>query len=114
MFLCINRFSQLSARSTHDNEHEANGIVDSLGNLENVRKSNRAYTKTKIGEFLSCYFAMIGLGSSVIAYEVRYAQQGNSDDEIKDEDWVFLLLVINFISTLLLVMNTVFNTVLYI
>ncbi len=43
------------------------------GILEDVRMSNFAYSQTKISEYLTTYFAIIGLGSAIIASELDYA-----------------------------------------
>ena len=103
----------MSARSTKGVEQEANEVIEAQGKLENVRKSNRAYTKTKVGDNVSLFFAVVGIGSSIIAYEVRYSEQEENGD-IKDDTWVLALLWIATASTVLLLINTFFNYMLYI
>lgn len=38
--------------------------------LEDVRMSNFAYSQTKISEYISFYFAMLGVGCAVIGSEM--------------------------------------------
>ena len=40
--------------------------------LEDVRMSNFAYSQTKISEYISFYFASLGVGSSIVASEIRF------------------------------------------
>ena len=38
--------------------------------LEDVRQSNFAYSQTKVAEFISAFFAMLGVGCSIVASEI--------------------------------------------
>ena len=40
--------------------------------LEDVRMSNFAYSQTKISEYISFYFASLGVGCSIVASEIRF------------------------------------------
>ena len=64
--------------------------------MENVRQSNFAYSQTKIGEYLSCYFAFVGIGSSIIASEIMRLH--NKDD--KNEQWIKMLQYISLGATI--------------
>jgi len=58
--------------------------------LENVRMSNFAYSQTKIGEYLSCYFCCISVGCSILANEFSFwelqEKAKNGGTHIED-DW---------------------------
>lgn len=71
---------------------------DEGGQLEDVRMSNFAYSQTKIAEYLSFYFASIGVGSSIVASELTHYY--NDNDENKEH--IITLLAIANISTALL------------
>jgi hypothetical protein len=60
--------------------------------------SNFAYSQTKISEYLSFYFAAIGVGSSICASEIN--NYYNEDDENKEH--VITLLIIANVSTFFL------------
>ena len=78
-----------------EDEEESDDDKKGKGKLEDVRMSNFAYSQTKIAEYLSFYFAMIGVGSSIIASEIyRY---NNIKDENKDH--IIAQLIICNIST---------------
>jgi hypothetical protein len=65
-----------------DDDDDSDNEKKGKGQMEDVRMSNFAYSQTKIAEYLSFYFAMIGIGSSIIASEInRYY---NPNDENKD------------------------------
>lgn len=40
--------------------------------MEDVRMSNFAFAQTKIGEFITVVFAIIGIESAIVASEMQY------------------------------------------
>lgn len=60
--------------------------------------SNFAYSQTKIAEFLSFYFAMIGVGSSIIGSEIS----AGYDKDGSKEKWIKIMWIVTNISTLFL------------
>ena len=60
--------------------------------------SNFAYNQTKIAEFLSFYFAIIGVGSSVVASEIS----AGYDSDGSNENWIKLMWIVTNISTFFL------------
>ena len=49
--------------------------------LEDVRASNNAFTQLKVSEFISTFFAMLGLACVIVASEIasRYNANGQRD-----------------------------------
>jgi hypothetical protein len=66
--------------------------------LEDVRQSNFAYSQTKVAEFISAFFAMLGVGSSIVASEINTYY---NLDEINKEHIITMLAICN-ISTFFL------------
>jgi hypothetical protein len=60
--------------------------------------SNFAYSQTKISEYISFYFASLGVGSSIVASEIRFFF--NFHDENKGH--IVEMLTIANVSTILL------------
>ena len=68
------------------------------GKLEDVRESNLVFSQTKVQGFLTFYFAIIGVGSSIVASEINmYANEGD-----RNKEWVITLMSICNISTILM------------
>ena len=63
--------------------------------------SNFAYSQTKIAEYLSFYFAMIGVTSSIIASEISagYDSDGSKEPYIK-QMWIVTNITTFFLSNL--------------
>jgi hypothetical protein len=72
-----------------------------------VRISNIAFSKKKVSEIVSCYFAILGIGCTIIASEINYFY--NLDDLFKTHI-VTMLIIANvstgFLSKLKLVTNS--------
>ena len=66
--------------------------------MEDVRMSNFAYSQTKISEYISFYFASLGVGSSIVAAEMT----ANYDDNGQLDYWIYIMILITNISTGLL------------
>ncbi len=81
---------------------------NAYGEMENLRKSNFAYNQTKIAEYISVFFALIGLGIIVVAYELRYVDQDGHDPD-KNKDWIIALLWRSTASTMLLNVSVFFS-----
>lgn len=79
-----------------DEEEEENYNNENFGKLEDVRMSNFAYSQTKIAEYLSFYFAAIGVGSAIISAEILYGK--NRGD--MNEQWIKIMLIVTNISTI--------------
>ncbi|CDW84960.1 small-conductance calcium-activated potassium channel protein [Stylonychia lemnae] len=62
-----------------------------------VRISNLAFSQKKVSEFVSCYFAMLGVGCTIVASEINYFR--NLDD--KNKDHVITLLIISNLDNLI-------------
>ena len=76
--------------------------------MEDVRMSNFAYTQTIIAGYMSFYFSLIGIGSSIVASEInRYY---NLNDLNKDE--VISLFIICNVSTFFLIIAIIIDYVL--
>lgn len=60
--------------------------------------SNFAYSQTKISDYISFYFAVLGVGSSIVASEINMYY--NDDD--MNKYWVIVMMSIANISTGLL------------
>lgn len=58
--------------------------------LEDVRMSNFAYSQTKISEYISFYFASLGVGSSIVAAEM--ASNYNINGQL--DYWIFVMTLI--------------------
>lgn len=68
------------------------------GKSEDVRDSNLVFEKLKIQGFLNFYFAVLGIGSSIVASEINiYHNDGDQNKE-----WIILLFSICNISTIFL------------
>ena len=63
--------------------------------LEDVRMSNFAYSQTKISEYISFYFASLGVGSSIVAAEMT----SNNNINGQANDWIFIMTLICNCST---------------
>lgn len=63
--------------------------------MEDVRMSNFAYSQTKISEYISFYFAALGVGSSMVAAEMT----ANYDINGQLDGWVYIMILINNAST---------------
>lgn len=63
-----------------------------------MRISNIAFSKKKISEFVSCYFAILGVGCTIIASEINFFY--NLDDVKKDH--IITMLIIANVSTVFL------------
>jgi len=68
------------------------------GKSEDVRTTNFAYTQTRIAEYLTMYFALVGLGSAIVASELNLF---HNEDDINKEHIITLLSISN-VSTLFL------------
>jgi hypothetical protein len=55
---------------------------DSKTKMEDVRMSNFAYSQIKISEYISFYFAALGVGSAIVASEINFFY--NLHDKNKD------------------------------
>lgn len=87
---------------------------------DQVRISNIAFSKKKISEIISCYFAILGIGCTIIASEINYFY--NLDDSMKDHI-VTMLIIANastgflsktiFYSLLTLVLSIFASNLLY-
>lgn len=71
--------------------------------------SNYAFTQTKISEIMCFFFALIGIGSSVVASEINLYY--NDNDANKDQ--IIIMLSICNISTIFLIGAIIVNTRLY-
>ena len=63
--------------------------------------SNFAYTQTKISEYLSFIFAILGICSAGIATEMNYKY----NDDGSKEDWIKIMLIVANVSTIPLCKN---------
>jgi hypothetical protein len=70
--------------------------------MEDVRMSNFAYSQTKIAEYLSFYFAMIGIGSSIIASEIAAAESKLETKSHSKETWCKVMWIVTNASTFFL------------
>ena len=60
---------------------------DKDNKLEDVRQSNFAYSQTKIAEFISAFFAMLGVGCAIVACEAANGFNDNGENDY----WIWLL-----------------------
>lgn len=60
---------------------------DSKNKMEDVRMSNFAYSQIKISDYISFYFAALGVGTAVIASEM--AAGYNLDGQLNE--WIFTM-----------------------
>eukprot|EP00347_Sterkiella_histriomuscorum_P003133 403365464 len=77
---------------------------------DEVRISNIAFSKKKVSEFVSCYFAILGVGCTIVASEINFFY--NLDD--KNKEHVQTMLIIANVSTLFLILSIVASNLLYI
>ena len=68
---------------------------DVKAKLEDVRMSNFAYSQTKISEYISYYFASVGVGSAIIASEMC----AGFNDNGQTDDYIHVMLIICNVST---------------
>jgi hypothetical protein len=66
-----------------------------ISKMEDVRLSNFSYSQTKICELVSAFFAMLGVGASIVASEINTYH--NLDDSHKEE--IITMLCICNVST---------------
>jgi hypothetical protein len=81
---------------------------DSSKGLEDVRMSNFAYSQTKISEYISFYFAMLGVGCSIIASEMC----ASFNDNGQSDEWIVIMEIICDCSTFFLsnlLINSLFS-----
>jgi len=71
---------------------------ESSKGLEDVRMSNFAYSQTKISEYISFYFAMLGVGCHIVANEIYFFN--NLNDVNKDH--IITMITIGNVSTFFL------------
>jgi hypothetical protein len=71
---------------------------DSKTKMEDVRMSNFAYSQIKISEYISFYFAALGVGCSIVASEMC----ADYNDNGQTNDWIFLMQIICDCSTFFL------------
>ena len=55
--------------------------------LEDVRMSNFAYSQTKISEYISFYFASLGVGCAMVASEMANSYNDNG----QTNEWIFIM-----------------------
>eukprot|EP00347_Sterkiella_histriomuscorum_P010523 403375958 len=85
-------------------ERELDDIEDDLSDddsskkLEDVRMSNFAYSQTKISEYISFYFAMLGVGCQIIASEIYFFN--NFQD--KNKEHIIIMYSISNVTSLFL------------
>lgn len=60
--------------------------------------SNFAYSQTKISEYISFYFAMLGVGCAIIGSEMTSAYNENG----QTDDWIKIMYIICDVSSLIL------------
>jgi hypothetical protein len=63
--------------------------------LEDVRQSNFAYSQTKVAEYISFYFAALGVGCSIVASEMCASYNDNGQSDF----WIYVMLIICDVST---------------
>lgn len=61
--------------------------------MEDVKQSNFAYSQTKIADFLTFYFAVIGIGACIIANEMQlyYNEDDINEEHIKYQYWICII-----------------------
>lgn len=69
--------------------------------LEDVRMSNFAYSQVKISELISAFFAIVGVGSCIVASEINTY---HNLDDINKENIIIMISIAN-ISTFFLSKN---------
>ena len=79
-----------------DEDDEYARYLNMDGKMEDVRESNLIFSQTKVQAFLTFYYSVIGIGSSIIASEINMYY--NSEDYNKG--WVITMMSICNISTL--------------
>eukprot|EP00347_Sterkiella_histriomuscorum_P019865 403340011 len=97
-------------------ERELDDIEDDLSDddsskkLEDVRMSNFAYSQTKISEYISFYFAMLGVGCQIIASEIYFFN--NFQD--KNKEHIIIMYSISNVTSLFLILSTIAGYLLYV
>ena len=71
---------------------------DQKNKMEDVRMSNFAFSQIKISDYISFYFAALGVGTAVIASEINFFY--NLNDTNKEQ--IMVMLTISNISTIFL------------
>lgn len=66
------------------------------GKLEDVRESNLVFSQTKVQGFLTFFYSLIGVGSSVVASEINMYY----NEEDRNKFWVMLMQGICNVSTI--------------
>jgi hypothetical protein len=85
-----------------DDDDDSDNEKKGKGQMEDVRMSNFAYSQTKIAEYLSFYFAMIGIGSSIIASEIAAAESKLETKSHSKETWCKVMWIVTNASTFFL------------
>lgn len=85
-------------------EDEENDYARYLGNdgkLEDVRSSNLVFSQMKVSGYLNFYFALVGIGSSIVASEINMYH----NFEHCNKEWVLFMMSTCNVSTILLSKN---------
>jgi hypothetical protein len=78
-------------------DDDVNDEIKQLSKYQ-VRISNTVFNQKKISEFVSCFFAMVGVGCTIVASELNFCY--NLDDSLKTD--INTLLIISNVSTIFL------------
>ena len=66
--------------------------------MTEVRTRNQIFNQKKVSDFISCYFAILGVGCSIVASEINFFY--NVDN--KNNNWIKMLLTVSNVATLFL------------
>lgn len=66
------------------------------GKMEDVRESNMVFSQTRIQKFMTFYYAIIGVGSSIVASEINMYY----NEEDRNEFWVKFMIAVCNVSTI--------------
>ena len=87
----------LTKTKHEDDENEPEG----LGNLLDQRRINEIFVRLKVSEILCLFFALFGIGSGVIDYEISYTDSNESSKDTRIIlEWFWVLSTICIFITL--------------
>ena len=91
----------LTKNKQADDEHEPEG----LGNLLDQRRINEIFVRLKTSEIVCLFFALFGIGSGVIDYEISYTDTNEAEKSTRitlewfwvvSTIWVFITLIFRY------------------
>lgn len=82
-----NDSKKIAPEDKMNEDAENSGDEKEANKLEDVRQSNFAYSQTKVAEYISAFFAMLGVGCAIVACEAANGFNENGENDY----WIWIL-----------------------